>query len=355
MEDSYIIGMGIATPPFRYTQQECAEQMSKRLKYDEKETKKLVRLYKKTAIGWRHSAFSGDDQNIKVPFSSTAERMQLYEQQALPLAVQAIHNSISAEYLPKITHLITVSCTGMYAPGLDIELILKLKLSAHVERTCVNFMGCYGAFNALKLADYICGKDPAAYVLIVCVEICSLHFQPIKTLDNVIANAIFADGAACALIHGKPEGAKNLRIKSFRCALAPSDKPAMAWYIRDQGFDIVLSSYVPTILSDHIREPVQKLLQSLNLTAADIENFAIHPGGKEILSAVEKALEIPQEKNQAAHEVLNDYGNMSSPTILFVIKKWLDQLPANVTKTNLLAMAFGPGLTIESGLLETVS
>ena len=354
MKDSYIISMGIANPTFRYTQQQCAEQVSKRLNYDEKETKKLVRLYKKTAIAWRHLVLNGDDQDMKVPFSSTAERMKLYEQHALPLAAQAINNGIAAEYLPKITHLITVSCTGMYAPGLDIELSLQLKLSPHVERSCVNFMGCYGAFNALKLADHICRRDPSAYVLIVCVEICSLHLQPTKTLDNVIANAIFSDGAACALVHGKPDGAKNLRIKSFRCALAPSDKPSMAWYIRDRGFDIILSSYVPAILSDHIREPVQKLLTSLNLTATEVDAFAIHPGGKDILSAVEKALNIPQEKNQTAHEILNNYGNMSSPTILFVIKKWLDELPDNVAKTNLLAMAFGPGLTIESGLLETV-
>ena len=240
----------------------------------------------------------------------------------------------------------------MYAPGLDIELTLKLNLASHVERTCINFMGCYGAINALKIADHICKNNPDAYVLVVCVELCTLHFQPMVTMDNFIANAIFADGAACALVHGRPAGDKSLRLQAFRCELAPSEQPAMAWYVRDQGFDIILSSYVPMILGNHIQAPTEKLLASLNLKVDDVDFFAIHPGGKEILAAAEKALGIDREKNQEAHEVLNDYGNMSSPTILFVLKKWFDKISPSHHQKNILAMAFGPGLTIESALLE---
>lgn len=352
MNNSFIIGMGIANPEIKLTQQQAAEHMARKLNYNEKETKKLVRLYKRTAIQYRHTVLDPYDAAMTIPFASTAERMKIYEKHALALAIQAIHNGIDPHDLPKITHLITVSCTGMYAPGLDIELTLKLNLASHVERTCINFMGCYGAFNALKLADYICRQNPQAYVLVVSVELCSLHFQPMATMDNFIANAIFADGAACALVHSQPKGGKNLQLKSFRCELAPSTELAMAWYIRDQGFDIILSSYVPTILSENIREPTQKLLAHLNLQNQDIDCFAIHPGGKEILSAVESALAIPAEKNQEAHEILNDYGNMSSATILFVLKKYLDKISTLQHQNKILAMAFGPGLTIESALLE---
>ncbi len=268
--------------------------------------------------------------------------MKIYEAHALDLAMAAINQGIDNAYFSKITHLITVSCTGMYAPGLDIELTLKLNLASHVERTCINFMGCYGAINALKIADHICKNNPEAYVLVVCVELCTLHFQPMATMDNFIANAIFADGAACALVHGCPEGDKSLRLQAFRCELAPSEQPAMAWYVRDQGFDIILSSYVPMILGNHIQAPTEKLLASLNLKANNVDFFAIHPGGKEILAAVEKALSIDREKNQEAHEILNDYGNMSSPTILFVLKKWFDKISPAHHQKNILAMAFGP-------------
>jgi len=351
MNNSFIVGMGIANPKSKFSQQHIAELMAEKFNYNEKETKKLIRIYKKTAIEYRYFTL---DSNGSTPshLSSTAERMKIYENNALPMAMAAINQGIDPHYLKKITHLITVSCTGMYAPGLDIELTLALHLNSQLERTCINFMGCYGAFNALKMADYICRTNPDAYVLIVCVELCSLHFQPMATLDNLIANAIFADGAACALIHGRPISQKSLRLKAFSCALAPSQQPAMAWYVRDQGFDIILSSYVPMLLSDHIRQPTQKLLDNLRLNITDIDFFAIHPGGKDILASVEKALNIPPEKNREAHEVLNDYGNMSSSTILFVLKNWFDKLTLQHHQNNILAMAFGPGLTIESALLE---
>ena len=213
-------------------------------------------------------------------------------------------------------------------------------------------MGCYGAFNALKQADYICRQNPSAYVLIVCVELCSLHLQKPQNMDTFVANAIFSDGAACALVHGSPQKGQNLLLEKFCCALAPSKQPTMAWYVRNQGFDIVLSSYIPEILSENIAAPVQKLVKNLNLKRADIDYYAIHPGGKEILSCVEKVLAIEPEKNLPAHEVMQEYGNMSSPTILYVLKKWLDRLQTSTDK-KILAVAFGPGLTIETALLKT--
>ncbi len=344
--------MGLASPETKLSQQKAAEYLAQKLKYNERETKRLVRLYKKTGINYRYTILNLQDTYLNIPDASTAERMKLYEHNAMSLAEKAIRNTVKPELLQNITHIITVSCTGMYAPGLDIELVLKLNLPKDVERNCINFMGCYGAFNALKQANYICRQNPEAYVLIVCIELCSLHLQKIQSMDHFIANAIFGDGAACVLVHGKPQKGQNFLLQEFHCALAPSKQPAMAWYVRNHGFDIILSSYVPDILSNHIKEPVEKLLKSLQLNPEDIHYYAIHPGGKEILSAIEKVLAIEKEKNQPAHEVLQDYGNMSSPTILYVLKKWFDQLQSP-TEKNILAMAFGPGLTIESALLKT--
>lgn len=356
MNHSYILQIGTATPDQCLSQKEIALHMGKMLDYDVQQTKRLVRLYKKSAIDYRHIVIkleSTDEQEPEnIATASTARRMQIYEENACQLAMRAIHDGIDPNYLTKITHLITVSCTGMYAPGLDIELIGVLNLNSNIERTCVNFMGCYGVFNALKLADNICRQNLKAYVLIVSVELCSIHFQPMDSMDNLIANAIFADGAACALVHSHPIHNNNLLLKSFRCELA-YERQAMAWYIRDRGFDIRLSNYVPSILAGHVKPLTEHLLSHLQLTANEIDYFAIHPGGKEILAAVELSLAINVERNQQAHDVLKNFGNMSSATILFVLKKLLVSLTKANHENKVLTMAFGPGLTIESALLET--
>lgn len=356
MTTSYIIQIGVAVP-LKISQRHSALYMAKMLNYDEKETKKLVRLYKKTAIEYRHTVLDPPDENQNIiqqqniSSASTSDRMKLYQTQACSLAKNAIKDGIDEKYLSKITHLITVSCTGMYAPGLDIELVADLKLSDHIQRTCINFMGCYGVFNALKMADYICRANPEAYVLIVSVELCTLHFQPMRTMDNLFANAIFADGAACALVHSQPLNEKNLLLKSFRCELA-YETQAMTWFIGNQGFDIQLSSYVPSLLQGNAHAMIERLLSKLQMTVKDIQHFAIHPGGKDVLSSIETALEINPEKNSPAHYILKNFGNMSSATILFVLKHLLASLSKPNHRQNILAMAFGPGLTMESGLLE---
>ncbi len=352
MNQSYIIEMGLANPPYRLKQTESAQVMAKLLGYDARATKRLERIYKKTDIEYRHTVLNTKADHLPVPLGGVSERLKIYEKNACSLALAAIREGINPHFIPKITHLITVSCTGMYAPGLDIELLMQLQLSPHIERTCINFMGCYGAFNALKVADAICHKDARAFVLIVCVEFCSLHFQPINSEDNLIANALFADGAACALIHSEPCGEKNLNLTAFRSGFTDYEKKAMTWFIGNHGFDIKLSSYVPMILNENVKALVHPLLAFFQLTLEEIDYFAIHPGGKDILIQIEKALCIPTEKNKDAHEVLKNYGNMSSPTILFVLKKLLNRLTAKNNEQKILAMAFGPGLTIETGLFE---
>lgn len=350
MNKSFIIGIGTANPETKLTQTKLAQHMATMLSLDEQKTKKLISVYEKSMIQYRHIIF--DLHDTKIPYATTAKRMEIYERNACDLAIKAIKNAISENYLAKITHLITVSCTGMYAPGIDIQLINHLKLSSSIERTCVNFMGCYGVFNALKLANNICQLDKNAYVLVVSVELCSIHIQPLDQADKLIANAIFGDGAACALISSRPEAGDNFLIEQFHCDLAADEHQAMTWFIRDAGFDIHLSEDIPYILSKKIKQLTERLLMKLQLTINDINFFAIHPGGKKILSAVENALVINSEKNKAAHEVLRDYGNMSSATILFILKKILEDVAAENHQNNILAIAFGPGLTMESALLK---
>ncbi|MEL6944146.1 MAG: type III polyketide synthase, partial [Bacteroidota bacterium] len=247
------------------------------------------------------------------------------------------------------------SCTGMYAPGIDIELIQALDLPTHTKRTAINFMGCYAAFNAIKTAHQIVESDSNAQVLIVAVELCSLHFQKKKDDDTLLANALFGDGAGALLISGKAnEETLNLRLDNFYCDLAIQGKQEMAWSINDFGFEMRLTSMVPEFIRSGIKELTDRLLSNIDLSVSDIDYFAIHPGGKKILRVIEEELQIERGKNRFAHEVLRNYGNMSSPTIIFVLKQLMQTLNQQDQDKKILSFAFGPGLTLESMLLSVV-
>jgi predicted naringenin-chalcone synthase len=256
--------------------------------------------------------------------------------------------------LDQITHLITVSCTGMHAPGIDIELVEKLGLNRNIERTCINFMGCYGAINALKSADYICRADENAKVLVVSIELCTLHFQKENTLDNWVANSLFSDGAAAVIIENtKHRSGKStsLTLKSFYSEFVHEARDEMGWYVGNNGFEMKLTSKVSKLIKKHIKPITEKLLGKAGLTFQDINLFAIHPGGKKILEASEIALGITEKANRFAYDTLREYGNMSSATVLYVLKKILEGNPEKEPEM-VLGFAFGPGLTVESMILE---
>ncbi|HEV2613850.1 MAG TPA: type III polyketide synthase [Gammaproteobacteria bacterium] len=360
---SAIVSFGTANPKYIHPQDNLAEIISLHLALKPVEKRLLKSVYRATGIEQRYSVlnsctsdadeiefFSG---NPDTPFPSTAVRMKIYRNNAIHLALAAIENMNSDE-LEKITHVITVSCTGMYAPGIDIEIVQKLNLNSSTKRTSINFMGCYGAFNAIKVADAICTAEPNATVLVVCVEICTIHFQKGMSLDNIVANSIFADGAAAILIQGKSETKhkKYLTLEGFHCDLVPQTEQSMAWEIADSGFDIVLSSYVPDIINQGIEKFFQKLLHQGGLVLNDIDFFAIHPGGIKILHACEKALNLTPEHNKYSYNILKKYGNMSSATILFVLKAIWNDLASQDHHKNIFSCAFGPGLTLESMLLK---
>ena len=365
---SYLGAIGTANPVHRIAQPQIADFMARALGFADGDGRKLRALYRVSGIEHRYSVlpdygcalgdytFFPNTPDLE-PFPSVGQRMAVYRREALPLATEAVRDclrQVPDVAAASITHLVTVSCTGMYAPGLDIELVQALGLRPDVRRTCVNFMGCYAAVNALKLADAFCRADAGARVLIVSVELCTLHFQKSPEEDHLISNALFGDGAAACLVQAGPlpNEAPSLALRAFHCGLEPDGHDDMAWHINDFGFEMTLSSYVPKLIQRGIGRLTEGLLASLPVRLADIRHFAIHPGGRKILETIEAELGLSRHDNRHAYRVLRDYGNMSSATVLFVLRDVLaDATPAD-HGAPVLSFAFGPGLTMEAMLLE---
>ncbi len=355
-----ITAIGTANPANCHQQNDIMRFMLDANNPDEKNRKLLPILYHRSGIDTRYSIFPDFSQtrgqwfffgdNNTTP--SLENRMAFYNQEAVELSVSAIEDCLNtaktAINIQEITHLITVTCTGLSAPGLDIQLVQALNLSPNIVRTSVNFMGCYAALHALKIADAFCRADTSAKVLVVCTELCTLHFQKSNDVDAILSSTLFADGSAACLINGDND-AKGLEIKQFYSQIALSGQADMAWQLSSTGFLMTLSSHVPKLIKQEIKNLLENSLQKLGLTTENITDWAIHPGGKNILEAVATSLELGSEALNESYEILKNYGNMSSPTILFVLKKMME----NTAKTgNIFAIAFGPGITMESVILE---
>jgi predicted naringenin-chalcone synthase len=272
-------------------------------------------------------------------FPTTARRMAVYERFAPGLAEQAARG-LDLEAPGEVTHVIVTTCTGLYAPGIDLQLVERLGLNLGVERTVIGFMGCYAAINALKMARHVVRSEPAAKVLIVSLELCTLHLQETADLEQVLSFLVFGDGCAAALVSAEPVG---LALDRFHAVLLPEAGDQISWNVGDQGFDMVLSGQVPASVGAAIRAGRSAILG--NMTTADIDHWAIHPGGRSVLDAAETALELEPDALSASREVLRDNGNMSSATILFVLDKILRRARPGERGC---AMAFGPGLTAET-------
>jgi predicted naringenin-chalcone synthase len=279
-------------------------------------------------------------------FPSTGVRMRQYEIEAPVLAQRAVNRLELGDRKNEITHLIITSCTGFSAPGIDLQLIQRLGLNPSIERTIVGFMGCYAAINGLKIARHIVRSEPNAKVLLVSIELCTLHLQEASELEQMMPFLLFADGCAAALISAEPLG---LSIESFYATILPEAASQMAWHIRDLGFDMVLSSRIPASVSDAISGAANAILGGAE--PKDIRLWAVHPGGRAILDAVETTLRLPLDALNASRAVLRDFGNMSSATVLFVLKALLEQ---NRSGAKGCAMSFGPGLTAETMLFKAV-
>jgi predicted naringenin-chalcone synthase len=288
-----------------------------------------------------------DAEQVYVPgdFPSTARRMKLFERFAPQLARTALDRlSLTPEERNSITHVIVTSCTGLYAPGLDFEVVRHLGLSPSVERTMIGFMGCYAAINALKSARHIVRSEPDAAVLVLNLELCSLHFQEVHELEQVLSFLVFADGCAASLVTAQPRG---LAIDSFLAVQIPETSHLITWRIGELGFDMILSGEVPGVIGRALKESGTQLTRGREQSSIDW--WAVHPGGRSILDAVEKGLDLPSGALACSRDILARYGNMSSATVMFVLQQIIERAQAGQLGC---AMSFGPGLTAETMLFH---
>lgn len=268
-------------------------------------------------------------------FPDTRQRMDFYARNAFNLARRALDQLDVSD----TTHLIVTSCTGFYAPGLDHQIIRHYQLPAAVERTMIGFMGCYAAMNALKLARHIVRSDSSARVLVVNLELCTLHLRPGNTLEEILPFLIFSDGCAASLVSSRPAG---IELQSFTTNLLPDTEDLITWEIGELGFDMNLSGQVPATIAAHLPAHLNKILDGC--THRDITHWAIHPGGRSVLDAVRDGAKLEEHHLTHSRDILRRFGNMSSATIMFVLKNILDEaMPGQGC-----AIAFGPGLSVES-------
>lgn len=360
-----------ANPPYKLTQSEAADFMLKTESLSTSIRKRIPSIYANSGIDYRYSCipdYGGDLQNFELyppnweltPTPSTFRRNQVYATYAPKLALQAAQQAIAEASLTAqdITHLIVVSCTGFSAPGVDLQLIAHLGLSTAIARTMIGFMGCNAAFNGLQSAHAICQSDRQAKVLLVCVELCSLHFQIADTLENTIINAIFSDGSAAAILTSHPfSEAEGKLAYTDGCSLLIEDtQELMNWTIGDTGFLMNLSPKVPDTVASYLPNYLQTFLDKHHLTQNDLDFWAIHPGGRKIIEKVQSGFELSDRMVADSYDILRRYGNMSSPTVLFILKEILakHQAGLGVPFENGIALGFGPGLSIDSCLFQKI-
>jgi predicted naringenin-chalcone synthase len=317
----------------------------------------LARLVDRAQIAHRFSVLApaADPTGVSVDtgrfytrghFPAIAPRMRLYEQHALGLATQAAAGLDLGPDTRRITHVIVTSCTGLYAPGLDIELVERLGLDPSAERTMIGFMGCYAAVNALKVARHIVRSEPTSRILVVNLELCSLHLQEASTVEQLLSFLVFGDGCAASLVSADPGG---LALDRFHAALIPETAGLITWKIRNTAFDMVLSGQVPSAIEAGLAAASAAILDGAPPSA--IDRWAVHPGGRTVLDAAERGLGLGPQALASSRGVLSRYGNMSSATIMFVLQTILG---AATRGERGCAMSFGPGLTAETMLFRKV-
>lgn len=353
----YLSALCTQAGPFAYSQHTILDFMVGKMGLDEVERRKWKFLYDRSGIARRHSVLSDFDTNGSVGLYGHGQapdvqtRMAAFERLALPMAKGVAEKCFDGPIARgSITHLIAVSCTGLSAPGLDIQLVKALQLPTSISRSSINFMGCYAGIHGLKHAWQIAQSESDAHVLVVSVELCTLHFQQVMDDDNTMANLLFADGAASVIVSSRQIVAGSAKVCAFHSELMFSGEKDMAWQVTDKGFLMSLSGYVPKLIAADIKSYYHAFLSKVALTDEDVDYWAIHPGGKAILDGVRTQMSLRPTQIEASYEVLKQYGNMSSATVFFVLEEILQKQGEQGAR--IMATAFGPGLTMESVLLE---
>lgn len=365
---THLYGLGTALPEHA-SPQESIHRFMTRLSHaawgrGQSEARRLLdSVYAGSGIGARHSVlpdylaespelfeFYPPNWTLE-PFPTTAQRMVTYERSSVDLAASAARRALAqAGARPEdVTHLIFTTCTGFFAPGPDILLMEALGLRRDLTRSVIGFMGCYAGFNGLRDADHALAADPEAVVLQVCLELCTLHFQKRPEPDFIVANSLFSDGASAAVYAAPGRFPKALaRLVASKSRVAAGTLRQMSWRIGSTGFEMRLDREVPLQLGTAVPSFTDDLLGEAGLSRPDAAGWVLHPGGRRIVSAIQRALALDDEDVASAREVLRTCGNMSSATIFFVLKAELMTAPPGP----LVALGFGPGLTMEGAVLE---
>lgn len=353
--------------PEQSIEQSDAAQLVQHLGLTERWNKAVPALYRKSGVSRRGSVLlesGGTDpknrqsfypqKSEQKPFGpTTAERMVAYGKLSGPLLLRACRESLdrSGLHASEISHLVTVSCTGFQAPGVDHVLFSQLGLRPTTQRTHVGFMGCHGMLNGLRVGACFVESDPGAVVLIGAVELCTLHQQYSEDPEQIVANALFADGAACAILANQTDISPRWRVASSFSLQVADSQELMSWRIGDYGFEMTLSSQVPLRIAKDLRAPLSAWLLSEGLSIDQVDDWVVHPGGPRILDSVTASLQLPLDALEASRYVLSNHGNMSSPTVMFILQEVERRRGATTSSRICVLLGFGPGLHAEAVLL----
>lgn len=355
-----VLGIGTAVPPNRLDQEETAKRLSEALSGHKEAARWARRIFKFCGVDTRYTCepnllepahrcryYPFDQSHRDVPM--TAERMAAYKRHSVPLALEAASKALSDSEMnvSDITHLITVSCTGLFLPGLDVALIQKLGLAVNVNRIPLTFLGCAAGLTAVRLSRQIVEGNPSAKVLIVCVELCTLHIQPSFAREDLFAAAFFGDGASACVV-GETDSQVHkggfFALGSNHSVVLPSSADEMVWNIGNYGFNLYLSPNIPKLIGYFVPAEIERLLDGGPLP----DLWAIHPGGRGIIDALQTVYHLTDAQTRASRSILRRFGNLSSATILFVLQALSQELENMVREPkDGIALAFGPGLNAE--------
>lgn len=356
-----IIGIGTALPATRLPQAAVRDLFAGQPGLDRVTRRIIGAAFDQSAIDERRTVLPElreggsvfiDAETRRIGAPSTGVRNRVYQAEAPRLIAQAARDALarSGVAAEDVTHVVTASCTGFFAPGPEFRLVRDLGLRTTVSREHLGFLGCAAALPALRSAARICGVDPTAVVLVVCAELCTIHLRTSSDADQIVSSAVFADGAAAAVVTGAPAPeSPRLELDRFATAITDDGESAMAWTIGDEGFEMTLTAEVPRIVGREVRAALAPLRAD-----GPVDAWAVHPGGRSILDRVEAAFDLEPDQLAHSREVLRRYGNMSSATILFILQRFLAEAHT-ADGGRLLAVAFAPGLTVESALLTVRS
>lgn len=355
-----ILGLGTAVPPYRMNQEDTSRRLTEALSEagHSDSSRWAKRIFRQCGVESRYTCepnllepasncryFPNPDEQSEVP--STSGRMAVYKRASVPLASEAARKALadSGTNAEEITHLITVSCTGQFLPGLDAALIGELGLRPVITRVPLTFLGCAAGLKAVCLSKGLIAGQQQARALVVCVELCTLHIQPSSDREALYGASFFGDGASACVVGTPDENHRDIfLLGEERSVLLPGSAGEMIWEVGNHGFDLYLSPSIPRLIGEYVPAEIGRLLND----SPKPDLWAIHPGGKGIVDIMQDMFALSDNQTSASRTILRNYGNMSSATILFVLnemKRMLREDGADYKEG--IALAFGPGVTAE--------